>query len=438
VNCMKVLIVDGLHDSDRGGAGIVAGLIDTLRSLADEAGTPLTLGLAFRYSADDPKFATAARHTAAAYPDVAIHANPLRTSSRHTGLGKKLDFLGVFLGACARLALPGLARDPITPAMREADVVISKGGHFYQSHETRFLPGLIHALLTTYCLLLAARLGRPYALVAQSYGPFRNAPSRWFARFVFRRAGLLSAREEISREVIGRLGIDTGRVEIIPDTAFALSPAPAAEVDAFLAGRGLADRRYAVVTARFWDFPDADPGQAEALYEAFLDAMAEAADGLLERGTVERVLLMVHNDGLHLDFEDDAKPVGAIHARMRCAERAEVVGEDLSPFLQAGLYGRAEVTIGTRMHSVIFALVAGGRAVAIAYNHKTTGIMGMLGLDRYVMAIDAMDGAKLSDLAAEAAGEREALAPVIAEGVGRLRAMIREGLGQALALGRGG
>ena len=71
-----MLIVDGLRDSDRGGAGIVAGLVDSLRAVADEASTSIEIGLAYRYSAGDDKFSSAARHTRTRYPDLTVHANP--------------------------------------------------------------------------------------------------------------------------------------------------------------------------------------------------------------------------------------------------------------------------------------------------------------------------------------------------------------------------
>jgi colanic acid/amylovoran biosynthesis protein len=47
--------------------------------------------------------------------------------------------------------------------------------------------------------------------------------------------------------------------------------------------------------------------------------------------------------------------------------------------------------IGTRLHSVIFSLVGGAPAIAISYNHKVDGIMGMLGLEKYVLDISMME-----------------------------------------------
>ncbi len=52
------------------------------------------------------------------------------------------------------------------------------------------------------------------------------------------------------------------------------------------------------------------------------------------------------------------------------------------------LYGKLDYLIGTRFHSVIFALTSGTPAIAIEYEHKTGGIMRDLELDKWVCKIE--------------------------------------------------
>ena len=52
------------------------------------------------------------------------------------------------------------------------------------------------------------------------------------------------------------------------------------------------------------------------------------------------------------------------------------------------LYGRLDYLVGTRFHSVIFALTSFVPAIAIGYEHKTEGIMRDLGLEKWVMPIE--------------------------------------------------
>ncbi len=56
-----------------------------------------------------------------------------------------------------------------------------------------------------------------------------------------------------------------------------------------------------------------------------------------------------------------------------------------------GIYGRMKIFIGSRMHSNIFALSAGTPCIAIAYEHKTNGIMKMCGLEEWIIPIENID-----------------------------------------------
>jgi colanic acid/amylovoran biosynthesis protein len=64
------------------------------------------------------------------------------------------------------------------------------------------------------------------------------------------------------------------------------------------------------------------------------------------------------------------------------------LGDDLSPQALKALYAELEVMIGTRMHANILSIISGTPVVAVAYEHKTAGIMNMLGLASFVVPID--------------------------------------------------
>jgi polysaccharide pyruvyl transferase WcaK-like protein len=430
-NPMKVLIIDGLHDSDRGGAGIVAGLVDSLYSVAKQLGKSVDLALVYRYSAADKRFRSAARHTRKSFPDVEIYSAPLRTFSRWRGLPKKLDFLFILLTACVSLVAPRLSRSGVVRAMQEADVVISKGGHFYRSGLRNPVAGFIDTLLSSYNLMMAIRLRKRLALVGHSVGPFSNVASRWLTGYAFKRASFVSTRESISKQILVEMGIAASRIAIVPDTAFALTPAPPEELSRLLDANGLSHARYAVVTPRYWDFPgSADPAER---YTAYLHAMATLADHLLETALVDRVLLVRHNDGQHLDFEDDAKPIEAILEAMKQKQRAIVIRDDLSPTMQAALYGRAIMTLGTRMHSVIFAFVGGGPAVAVSYTHKTDGMMSMMNLEQLVLPIDSIDLAIAREMITNTVERRAAIVAQVAQKVADFREVITAALTEVVA-----
>ena len=74
------------------------------------------------------------------------------------------------------------------------------------------------------------------AVCAQTVGPFKSGLSKRVARFVFRRASLITLRDEISEGYLKELGIDGAR--LVADPAFLLEPASRARVDGILADEG--------------------------------------------------------------------------------------------------------------------------------------------------------------------------------------------------------
>jgi colanic acid/amylovoran biosynthesis protein len=60
-----------------------------------------------------------------------------------------------------------------------------------------------------------------------------------------------------------------------------------------------------------------------------------------------------------------------------------------------GLYSACDLMLGTRFHSVIFALTSMVPCLAIEYEHKTRGIMRDLGLEEWVLPIDEVSHARL-------------------------------------------
>ena len=71
---------------------------------------------------------------------------------------------------------------------------------------------------------------------------------------------------------------------------------------------------------------------------------------------------------------------------------------NLNCFSLTKLYSQVDYIIGTRFHSVIFAMTCLTPAIAISYSgHKTTGIMEDVGLEDYVVKIGEIDSAVLLD-----------------------------------------
>ena len=149
--------------------------------------------------------------------------------------------------------------------------------------------------------------------------------------------------------------------------------------------------------------------KSDFLYEEYINFLAALSEHLLNEKICKKLLLMVHNDGAHSPKENDSKPIKELYKKIHNKENAIIIEEDLTPQMQCGIYGRSKLMIGTRLHSVIFALVGGAPSLAISYSHKSPGIMKMLGLEKYTIDIDQPNLEKAINLIGDIQENRESL-----------------------------
>ena len=376
----KVLIIDAYHDSDKGGVGILWGMIyaikDSLKKLKLEG--DVEIEIVYRFSEDDPRYKTAPRHTQKKFPELKIYGSPQKTDSSNVKT-QLFNLSHSFLMLC----FPGMFLNPTIEAIKDADVVISKGGHFY-----RLAPGFLNIIEMyelIYPLLLCARLNKKYFIVSHTVGPLYY-PGVYLLKYVFNRAKFVTTRETISQKILQKVGIKN--VEVTPDTAFYLPPGDKEKVEPLLKRYGLQYKEYAVIIARYWNFPNNETETEPALlYQNYIDTLARTADYLVQN-YVKKVALVVHTMGQHDEFEEDNRPISAIYEKVKNKSSAVTINEDLSPDMLLGLYHSAKIMVGTRLHAVIFATVSGTPSIAIAYGHKTYGITSMMKLKDKVIDIN--------------------------------------------------
>jgi colanic acid/amylovoran biosynthesis protein len=119
---------------------------------------------------------------------------------------------------------------------------------------------------------------------------------------------------------------------------------------------------------------------------------------------------------------DDDRIVEARIADL-CRTEPIRIDESLSHHDLKNLYGSCHYLVGTRFHSVIFALTSCVPCIAIEYEHKTRGIMRDLGLAEWVLPIEEVTSNRLIEMAcrleADKVGYMRTLSPSLAECVTR-------------------
>jgi colanic acid/amylovoran biosynthesis protein len=261
--------------------------------------------------------------------------------------------------------------------------------------------------MTAFPFLLAIRYRIPTAIMPSAMGPFTQPFSNRVNGLILKRTSLILARDARSVKETERLGVNSSRIIEVPDGAFGISP-PAPEAVAVLARRfGLWGSKYASVTVRGLGTPDA--------VSAYVDRLAQLVRRLLDRGTVDRVAVVVQD-------ELDLRPSAALVERL-ADTRVVHITDDLAPAELIALYGGGAVTIGSRLHSAIFSLIGGTPAFGVSMEGtKTEGIFEGLGLGHLVVPSQAFDPDDLAGKVERAVGAGEAARTQVRDAVAKMRA----------------
>jgi len=380
---IKFLIVNGWSDLNRGDSAIVLGMIQLIRTYSPEG----SISVMSEFGEEDPRFKSGYHAIRSLHPDVeilpALFPYPTGGSKVHKILNAVLTLLKSLLVFAFPKVGSYLFRGAKADALRrimESDVLLSKGGHVF--YFTRCSLTTIYSFFKhAFPLLLGARLGKKTALYAQSLGPFRGRICRTIAKTFFDRLDAIAARETISLNFLRSLGVRPN-VYLVPDAAFLLRGNSRDS-------RSITSERFVVLTPRQWASFEEKDG-----YENYMNSLASAVEWLSALGY--RVLLVSHTIG-PIASEDDRVAVRTLYGVIKSKNAVEIIDtEGLTAYDLIDLYSSAHLLIGTRFHSVIFALLSGVPVLAISYfGPKTFGIMEDLGLGQYVCDINTISPDKL-------------------------------------------
>lgn len=275
---------------------------------------------------------------------VALSGDPARTASAH----------GI-------QAIPRTSAAAIVRELRRADLLVSGGGSLLQD-----VTG--HGSVPYYAgiMLLARMLGVPVSVYAQGVGPLRSSAARCLARLALSRASVITLRDSGSVELVRQIGVTKPQPVLVADPAFALEPEGADACEA-----SLPPRPRVMFALRPW--PGA--GDREATYSRVIEGVCAklGANAILLAFQPQTDLAVASSIADLCEADGHARP--------------QVVVFDGLPGQALSVIAQADLVVGMRLHSLIFAASAGVPAVAIDYDPKVramaerTGSMFMVSVD---------------------------------------------------------
>ncbi|MDD2573512.1 MAG: polysaccharide pyruvyl transferase CsaB [Bacillota bacterium] len=296
------------------------------------------------------------RHAGSDIEITVLSANPSFTESRHeVGAVDRKNFFEIYM------------------AIKNCDLFISGGGGLLQDvtseKSIRYYLGLIY---------IATRLNKKVMMYGQGIGPITKRANRALTKSILNRVNAITVRDEQSVEDLKSMGVSRPPIYMTSDPVVTLKPPGTSGGMGIIDSLGI-QKDCPVVGFSVRDWKDA---------EGFYEIMARTADNLIEELGFQVVFVPFH-------YGEDNKCIMKIKSIMK-NDVYSVDGRH-SPGEVLDLIGRMDLTVGVRLHSLIFSAIQGVPLVGISYDPKIDGFLSRLGM-RAVGSVSDLD---LSDLLVE-------------------------------------
>ncbi|MEU8959063.1 polysaccharide pyruvyl transferase family protein [Streptomyces sp. NPDC048518] len=355
-------------------------------------------------------------HLRTAHPGAAVDAlcgGPDVVTARYGIPATRLHwYRGEYRTASRAGAVAGKGLGKLVDAFRTAawvrrhDVVIVPGMGVLEATLPLRPWGFPYAL---FLLCASGRLlGTRVALVGVGADTIRNRSTRTLVRWSARLAAYRSYRDDLSRDAMRAMGVDTGRDRVYPDLAFALPTAEAASAPSD--APDTTETSYAsdapglvCVGVMAFHGSDADRDRAEEIHRRYLDGVTAFVRALVEEGRPVRLLT-----GDDVDRAVVAAILDAVGSPLVTAADAASL-DDLMRETAA-----ADAVVATRYHNLVCALKSNTPTLALSYAAKSDALMDRMGLGAYCHPAREVDAGRLleqfRELEKRAAGLRRTLA----------------------------
>ena len=206
-------------------------------------------------------------------------------------------------------------------------------------------------------LNMALRTGIKVMLYGNGIGPLVHKKSRKKTAECLNKVDLITLRDDLSDKLLAEIGVNKPPIPITADPAFTLSFEGLEGNKELLCEAGITDGTpYAVVAIREWKMTDAD----------FSDIIAAYSDDLYEQhGIVSLFLPMQYKQ----DEEISLKIISKMKNKGFMIRRPLEINEVFS------LIGNSTLSLGMRLHTLIYATTLGVPVIALSYDPKVTAFM---------------------------------------------------------------
>jgi len=277
-------------------------------------------------------------------------------------------------------------------ALREADLLISGGGGLLQdTYPTKFIFGpLPYYLLIVF---LAKLCGTKVMFFSQGIGPVNSTWGKILMKVFANMADFVTVRDQYSKELLHKLGVTKPKTVVTADIVFAFKHKVD---DACLNSLPLTgSEKLVAVSVRPW-----------FSHGEYYSQLAETLDRLIEEEQITPVFVPM--EGHH-----DVRASQQVMEKMKHKESCHLLGPNFLPNQYLHFISHCQMTIGLRLHSLIFSALAGVPHIGISYDKKVESLLKRSGMWDYSFQLGEINVEKLIANAKYILAHREQLSEMV-------------------------
>ncbi len=319
-----------------------------------------------------------------------------------------------------------------------SDIIISKGGSYLTSQNAS-LRQTFSLITMLYPFFLSKRYGKKIVIFSQSLGPVVGN----FNKFIFRKAlsniDYIFLRESqcIDNYIEVKQLCSYTKFKVIPDSAFYLN-----EVSSFVDSTFSIDKSRLNVGLTLVDhafkYID-DPALKNIKINAYKDSICALIEYLINTyDAFIHIFPQVIVDNSHLGHNDVRISKEIESKFIKRGLDVKYYHFDLNPIQLRNMYSHMNVFVGTRLHSVIFALSQYVPAVNISYHGtKSSGIFSSIsGFENSVLNIDDITADSLINAVDKIIKEREFLSQSLRANVAGMRNKLEIAMSEVIEIAK--
>ncbi len=272
--------------------------------------------------------------------------------------------------------------------MANADIIISAPGgpyfgDLYASHEIQ--EHLLH-------ICVSKILRKPVMIYGPSMGPFKKRWRNIIRKYILNKVEIITLRDHISMKHLDNLNLTKPLVYLTADSAFQdIIDINKDEVKGILLKEKIIKAQNKNVNKKIligitpagaeWNYRYSTKPQKNQ--EKYNQIIAKIIDYLIDKFDATIVFFpQLYGNS------DDMPLINEIVKMVDRKDNVKVLSKTWNSEIQQAVISQMDLVIGNRYHSVIFALKGKIPTVCLAYEHKSVGIMHMVGLDKFVININ--------------------------------------------------